>query len=230
MQERNNTIDFPSVLGAAAHDMKNALCLLLQSLEQLNQAIPTDNPQASQQLANVHYEAARLNTGLVQLLSLYRSKNEPLPLNINECFIDDLIEEVLASNQLYIQQKQIKVDIHIADELAWYLDADLVQLLLNDVLLNAMRYSSANMRLTAGVESDCLVIQLEDDGPGYPAQMLQANQDKIQQADISHGRTGLGLYFARLIAKAHQNQGQLGEITLSNGGHFGGSVFRLKLP
>ena len=60
--------------------------------------------------------------------------------------------------------------------------------------------------------------------------MLEATTINIQDFDISQGRTGLGLFFARLIAEAHVQGNRKGSISLSNGGALGGSVFTLKLP
>jgi len=54
-------------------------------------------------------------------------------------------------------------------------------------------------------------------------------QHQMASADISSGRTGLGLYFARRIAGAHvRRQGQ-GQISLQNSPQ-GGSIFELRLP
>ena len=65
-------IDFATVLASAVHDMKNSLCMLLQSMESLQQSLAPESNSASQELARIHYEATRLNTNLLQLLSLYR--------------------------------------------------------------------------------------------------------------------------------------------------------------
>ena len=75
-----------------------------------------------------------------------------------------------------------------------------------------------------------LVFKVEDDGPGYPQSMLQANTINMQDCDIGKGRTGLGLFFARLIAQAHSKGETKGSISLENGGSLGGSVFCLTLP
>ena len=90
------TIDFSSVLAAAVHDMKNSLCLLIQSIESLAENLPPENSQANEKVASVHYEATRLNTNLVQILSLYRAELNQLPVTIDECFIDDLFEDVMS--------------------------------------------------------------------------------------------------------------------------------------
>ena len=43
-------------------------------------------------------------------------------------------------------------------------------------------------------------------------------------------RTGLGLFFAKLIAEAHEYKGQQGFIKLENSSSLGGSRFTLYLP
>ncbi len=225
-----STIDFSSVLAAAVHDMKNSLFLLLQSIEALSDALPEDNIAAQTQVANVHYEASRLNTNLVQILSLYRAELESLPITVDECFIRDLIEDVLGSNTLYINRKQIKIELDIEDELNWYLDEELIYLLLNDVIINAMRYGTSRMRVSACVISDFLHIKVEDDGRGYPPSMLTKNTEALSDFELSQGRTGLGLFFAKLIANAHSQDDKQGSILLSNGGSYGGSVFEVKIP
>ena len=230
MKEQSKLIDFSTVLASAVHDMKNSLCLLIQTIEDLNIEISPENQKAIDSLASAHYEASRLNTGLVQLLSLYRAEIENLPLNVDECYLEDLIEELLFTNESYMKHKKMELEVEQEDNLVWYLDGDLINLLLNDVLINAMRYSKQKILLKTFEEDGYLYFQVEDDGPGYPSSMLEATTINIQDFDISQGRTGLGLFFARLIAEAHTQGERKGSISLSNGGTLGGSVFTLKLP
>ncbi|MGK0373301.1 MAG: K+-sensing histidine kinase KdpD, partial [Glaciecola sp.] len=75
-----------------------------------------------------------------------------------------------------------------------------------------------------------LHISVVDDGSGYPASMLEMATVKLNNFCISEGRTGLGLFFARLIAQTHKNNGKSGFIKLSNDEKTGGSVFELNLP
>lgn len=226
----SHSIDFSSVLAAAVHDMKNSLSLLMQTLESLDSAIEPDNHDARQQLANVHYESARLNTGLVQMLSLYRAELSGLPLNIDEHFIDDLCAELEGANASYIAQRKVVLSFDFDENLSWFFDKDLIFLLLNDVLINAMRYGNEHIHLSAHVADNMLEVKIEDDGPGYPQTMLDQCNSELADFNLSQGRTGLGLFFAKMIANAHNNQGKQGEIALSNGGKFGGSVFQVKLP
>ncbi|NMH58461.1 sensor histidine kinase [Alteromonas ponticola] len=225
-----SNIDFSSVLAAAVHDMKNSLCLLIQSIENLSDSIPKELDEAHNQVANVHYEASRLNTNLVQMLSLYRAQLETLPITVDEHFIADLFEDVTGSNGLYSRQRKVAIEVDVDAELNWYLDGDLVYMLINDVVVNALRYGTSKIRLSAKEENAQLVIRVEDDGPGYPEDMLIKSNTELSEFQVSQGRTGLGLFFARLIAAAHTRESDCGTITLSNGGELGGSVFVVKLP
>jgi K+-sensing histidine kinase KdpD len=233
MDDNNNatsTIDFSTVLAAAVHDMKNSLFLLIQSIENLNQTLDPENEQARNQVASVHYEATRLNTNLVQILSLYRAELERLPITVDECFIKDLIEDIIGSNALYMDQKGIRIEIEIDDDLSWYLDSELVFILVNDVIINAMRYGTSIIKISAELVDDYLALRIEDDGPGYPDSMLNKSHDELADFELSQGRTGLGLFFAKLIASAHSQHERYGSIELSNGGALGGSVFQVKIP
>ena len=230
MFEEDESINFSAVLGAAVHDMKNSLCLLMQSIENLEQSLTETNPLSRKHLASAHYEAARLNTGLVQLLSLYRAGLDNLPVNIDEHYIEDLVDDVLTNNESYLNHKNMILEVSQSADLVWYLDADLIIILLNDVLINAMRYSQKKILLSIYNQDQKLVFKVEDDGPGYPPSMLEANNFSMQHFDISQGRTGLGLFFARLIAQAHTKGETKGTISLENNGSLGGSVFVLTLP
>jgi K+-sensing histidine kinase KdpD len=230
MSKTDDSIDFSTVLGSAVHDMKNSLCLLMQSIENLGQSLSETDPLTREHLASAHYEAARLNTGLVQLLSLYRAGLDNLPLNIDEYDLEDVIEGLLATNESYLNHKNMILEVSQSADLVWYLDADLVGILLNDVLINALRYSQKKILLSVYTENKQLVFKVEDDGPGYPQSMLDAHNINMQHFDISQGRTGLGLFFARLIAQAHTKGETKGSISLENGGSLGGSVFILTLP
>ncbi|EWH12145.1 histidine kinase [Catenovulum agarivorans DS-2] len=210
--------------------MKNSLCMLIQSIEHLGQNCAQHDPEQATELASLHYEASRLNTNLLQLLSLYRAEKHQLPLTIEENFVADLVEEMLAKNELYIEKKGLTIELEVDDDLCWFFDLDLIGNLLNDIFINAMRYSKNLIKISAAIYNDQLEICIEDNGNGYPPEMLQLIDMPMQELNLSTGRTGLGLFFARMIASAHTNNKNTGRIELKNGGKYNGSVFKLILP
>ena len=227
-----DTVDYALILTSAVHDMKNSLCLLLQSIESMSADInpSQDDRKHGAKLADLHYEVLRLNSGLIQVLSLYRNEKDQLPLNIAECFIADYFTEFCIKNQLYSDSNNIDININIDTDLAWYCDHNLISYLLSDVFINALRYSKGKILVSANLVNKQLVIEIADNGDGYPDSMLQAQHDSMAELSSKQGRTGLGLYFARLIANAHIIKGKTGHISLSNGGKLGGGIFTLILP
>lgn len=223
-------LDFSSVIAVAIHDMKNSLSLLMQTIEQLAKQIPETDTSAREGINNVHYEANRMNITLVQVLSLYRSELDALPVNIDECFIIDILEELVESNRTYINQKDICVTINVHQDLCWFLDRELIYLMVHDVLINAIRYGCDHIEINAQEIDTRLHISVTDDGSGYPETMLEMATVNLSTFCISEGRTGLGLFFARLIAQAHKNKAESGFIKLSNDEKTGGSIFELSLP
>lgn len=227
---KQNTIDFATVLGASVHDMKNSLFLLLQSIEQVAQEVESPKPRA--QLADIHYETQRLNTSLIQLLTLFRHEQKALPVNREEYFLDELADDLVASSHFYAEHHKTELSTEIRSNGSWYFDHQLILVLLNDVLINAMRYATSKVQMVFGIDdiNHELVIEVHDDGPGYPQEMLDNYHAGPGSIELSAGRTGLGLFFSRLIAEAHREGAREGSILLSNDSHLGGSRFTLRLP
>jgi signal transduction histidine kinase len=73
-----------------------------------------------------------------------------------------------------------------------------------------------------------VIVQVEDDGPGIPAEHLTRVFDRFYRADAARDRedggSGLGLAIARAIVEAHG-----GAISVANAPH-GGAVFGVTLP
>lgn len=222
--------DFATILSAAVHDMKNSLQLLLQSMSTVAEELG-DTP-AARSLADIQYEAQRLNTGLIQLLSLYRNEHTSLPVNLESQLLDELLEDLVADAEFYSNHYAVTIDLDVPANLAWYLDKALVSVLLQDVLINALRYANQRVSVRAFTDEGQLHVEIRDDGPGYPAAVIEriarnAAADEPSSTLLQAGRTGLGLYFAGRIASAHQRQEQSGSIQLGNDR---GSIFTLRLP
>lgn len=225
-----NPIDFSSVLASAVHDMKNSLCMLIQSIDTLSASRANEDPEQAKELASIHYEASRLNTNLLQMLSLYRVEKNQLPLFIEEHHIYDLVEELVEKNHFYAENRNVTIEVDIEEDLEWFVDANLIGNLLNDVFVNALRYTKDKIRFEAAIVDGQLHINISDNGCGYPQRMLNSTQLPMQELDLAGNRTGLGLFFARIIANAHSNKDKRGEIKLANNSQLGGSVFTLVLP
>jgi len=111
-----------------------------------------------------------------------------------------------------------------------FFDRELVASVLGNCINNAIRYARESLLITVSDEAGQLVLSINDDGDGYPAEMLERQADYVQGINHSSGSTGLGLYFANRIAALHQRNGVVGHTEIRNGGPLGGGVFSLYLP
>ncbi|GDY27375.1 MULTISPECIES: sensor histidine kinase [unclassified Agarivorans] len=227
----NDKLDFSSVLATAVHDMKNSLGMLTQSTEAIALRSKQNGREDSEELSRLHYEVSRLNGSLMQLLALYRFEKKQLPMTIEENYLEDLLNDVYYKNKSFIEQTQMKIDIEVDESLSWYFDVTLIEYLLSDVVINALRYSKKQIKISAKQADNYLCIQVDDDGDGFPQSIIDlANAKVASQLDFVNNRSGLGLFFAKLIAKAHINSGKEGRIHIENGSFLGGSRFSLYLP
>ena len=230
MSEQNE-LDFSTILATSAHDMKNSLFMLLQSIEHLDLA---DNltPKQHQAVADLHYQTLRINGSLMQLLSLYRDEQKQLPIYIEEHSVAEMIQEVLDRNRLYLNSHHVKVVLEVDTDLTAYFDQDLVTYLIADIFVNALRHTNKSVTLRAFTDQQYVNIQVEDDGEGYPEHMLAINQHTDSQFNACKGRSGLGLLFAQKIASEHKTKQLQGHILLENKNKSksSGSLFTLRLP
>jgi len=222
--------DFSLIIASAVHDMKNSLSMLIHSVDNLCDGIPEDI-KSELNTSTIKYEAERVNSFLVQLLGLYRLQNQKLSLHIDEYYVSDLLDEHKAQYQEVFDSRNIELLISTDPSLTWYFDRELILGVVNNALNNASRYTNKTIELCAFVEDNQLVIQVHDDGEGYPQAMLETDPADINKnINFRTGSTSLGLYFAAKVAALHQVKDISGKIVLDNGGRQNGGVFSVYLP
>lgn len=223
-------LDLSTIIASTVHDMKNSLAHLAQAHARwLAQLPPT--AQNMPERGVIEYEAARLNSMLVQLLGLYKLQVNQLPLFPAHHELDDFIQAQLARYQDVLDSRGIQARGEVSEfDLMGFFDQELLGSVLGNVIANATRYARGALLIRASEHDGGLLIYVNDDGVGYPQAMLERQGDYILGLSQSSGSTGLGLYFAARIAQLHQRDGCQGRIELSNGGPLGGGEFRIYLP
>lgn len=223
-------LDFSLVLASSVHDMKNSLGMLLNSLEVvIEDSIEKQDDTQKKHFSILQYEASRINSELIQLLSIYRLQNKNLPINIDENYIYETFEDQLARNDMLFKTKDIDVEINCDPDMVWFYDNELFGNVIHNVLINAARYAREKIILSAKIVDQELHVTIEDDGNGFPAFMLEA-EPLAEDVKRSSNSTQLGLFFAAKIASFHQQNMRNGSIKLSNGGSLNGGVFSIFLP
>lgn len=225
-------INFSTVLASSVHDMKNSVGMLIFSLQKL---IEESSPQTAQQKAvfsQLEYEAARINNDLVQLLTLYRLDEKILSASVDEASVSEVLSDQIARNETLFVSKGIAIKLNCDEGLIGYFDAELIGSVVNNLLVNSARYARTQISISAKVAAPYLVIDIEDDGIGFPEAMLTHNAENEGEGASSNtlGATGLGLVFAQKILSLHGINDTKGYLEFSNSGINGGAKVRLYVP
>ena len=139
--------------------------------------------------------------------------------------IDTLLDDYFARDR-----KRIQVELEDAAITA-RIDETRVSLMLKNLLSNALRYApedSGPVTLSVTTGPAELVLRVRDNGPGIPAEAAEHLGEPFYRGDPSRARetggTGLGLYLATLVARAHGGTLTLVELDEP------GTCFEARLP
>lgn len=219
---------FADILASLIHDMKNSLWLVINTLEAFtaepHPGVETDKVFTLQQ------EAKRVNTNLIELLTLYKIENERISPNIEELNVADFLEELVLENQATAKAQRVNLTWECDHALNGYFDEGLIRGVVNSLIGNGMRYTANNLLVSAEEQEGYLVIRVEDDGKGFPREMLAAQDVIDNHVALAEGRTQLGIYFASMVARMHRNKEKVGYVSLTNGHRLKGGCFSICLP
>ena len=120
------------------------------------------------------------------------------------------------------------VDLDAERGLMVRLDPRRLDVILANLIGNALKHGGSPVRVSVRTDADDLVIEVRDHGPGIPEEVLPHVFDRFYKASASRPRSegsGLGLSIAMENAHIHG-----GDITAGNLPDGSGAVFVLRLP
>lgn len=235
-KQQTNATNIPVVFNMAnflvssVHDMKNSVSMLICGLDKVLTSAEAVHLSTHAELVQMNHEAKRINNRLIQLLTLYKLGQKIYPFDPQSICLDDFLRTTVAQYAQLLKFHGIHLEVHVHPDLYWYFDEDLISGVIGNALNNAMRHAHHRIAISALECEGQLTLRVEDDGNGYPVELLQGNGNVMQSVDFHGGSTGLGLYFSVMVAHMHRNHGSRGELHLENGGSLQGACFVLHLP
>jgi K+-sensing histidine kinase KdpD len=211
-------MDLLTLLASAIHDAKNQLHQILADAATL---AAMNDPAVQAIAARLEHRSLALDRRLVTLLGIYRLGREGM-VNITEHHVADLLNSIAVD--------WVGAVVECDEELVGYFDAALIRAVISDALDNAQRFGRGQLLLTACIENKALLISIEDDGDGFIVDKPDHEVSIASANDEALAQTGLGLYFADEVAKAHQNHGVAGHIERTTSSQLGGAALRIYLP
>jgi len=140
----------------------------------------------------------------------------------------DLTETVRESVARRAATDEFPVRISVEEELSVNGIRGQLERVLGNLLDNAQRHAHSTVAVSLSAVGREVVLVVEDDGPGIPADKRASVFDRFVRLDDARSRddggAGLGLAIVRDVVAAHGGSVLLGESRL------GGAVFRVGLP
>ena len=151
-----------------------------------------------------------------------KGKVQVKPSNVN---LRDVISDLIGQFNYLAREKDLRLEMDVPDKALATTDRELVNLILQNLLGNAIKYSKRGVIQIAARNGGLWKISIKDHGPGIAADKLASLFQTFTRGD-THGQagTGLGLSIARqaadLLSARLWAESKIGE----------GSTFHLELP
>lgn len=174
-------------------------------------------------------EISEMEKIVVTLLEAERLNTTHAPLARSRVVVTELVQD-LVDDFFARDRDRIKLNF-VTPALKADIDDARITLMLKNLISNALRYSKPEdgpVEVTVDADATDLVFTVRDYGPGIPPEQVEHIGEPFYRSDPSRARhtggTGLGLYLATLVARAHQ--GSLSLKTVEGGG----ACFEIRIP
>lgn len=191
------------------HDLRNPITSVIM-LAQLLQLTPLEEKQ-QQKVEQILADGLRLRTLTDDLLMIAKGEAGKLTLNRTEVDLTSLVTQAITDFVSVAEHKQIHLEPVLPDaHQTLSVDAHLVRRLLDNLIANAIKFSSANSTVTLKVTypqapDNRAKISVLDQGEGVNPQVQELIFEPYETGQLLNEvpQIGLGLAFCKLVAEAH---------------------------
>lgn len=194
-------------------DAKRALLLgisheLRTPLSRMRLALEFFDEDDTGRVSSLRDEIVEMEKIVVSLLEAERLNGRHAQLARTRVVVGELVGELLDD---FFSRERDRIEVRLPGEpVKASIDEARITLLLKNLLSNALRYSNpadGPVVLEVTIDGGDLVLTVTDRGPGLTPEQAAHIGEPFYRSDPSRARasggTGLGLYLATLVAKAH---------------------------
>lgn len=195
-----------------SHEIRTPLTVLAGFVETL-QTLPLDDQERQRYLGLMSQQATRMQTLVVDLLTLSRLEGSPLPSTHEWVSVDVLMQQCEQdardlSHLLWTQSQDLRFECVQGFEIAG--SALELHSAMSNLIGNAIRYTPAQRRIDVGFNAlpdGGALFFVKDQGPGIAQEHIPRLTERFYRVDRSRSRetggTGLGLAIVKHVAQRH---------------------------
>lgn len=210
-----------------SHELRTPLTAMTAVSEVLEEEQENLDPMIAPAVQLVVQETRRLNDLVENLMEVTRFDAGTARLVLDDVDVADQVTACVDA-RAWLDAVELDADRGIVARL----DPRRLDVILANLIGNALKHGGSPVRVSVRTTADAptagdLLIEVKDNGPGIPAEVLPHVFDRFYKADTARPRSdgsGLGLSIAVESARIHG-----GTITAAND-PAGGAVFTLRLP
>ncbi|MGY4389998.1 two-component system sensor histidine kinase MtrB [Streptomyces sp. TE12347] len=205
-----------------SHELRTPLTALTAVAEVLEEEVDDLDPMIAPAVALVVSETRRLNDLVENLMEVTRFDAGTAKLVLDDVNVADQVTACIDA-RAWLDAVELDAERGIVARL----DPRRLDVILANLIGNALKHGGSPVRVSVTVEGEWLVIAVQDNGPGIPEEVLPHVFDRFYKASASRPKSdgsGLGLSIAMENAHIHG-----GDITAANVPG-GGALFTLRLP
>lgn len=208
---------------ALSHEMRTPLARVRFAVAVLEGEV---DESLHAQLRAVNTDVQQIDDLISDMLDYARLDHPGLRMDVQDVMLEPWLKQVVAS----CPPHERRVDVVRADDLqsAW-MEPRLMELALNNLLVNALRYAKQRVRIEVTRDYDLFRLVVEDDGEGIPEADRAAIFRAFTRLDTSRNREtggfGLGLAIVARIASLHR-----GRVIAGASRELGGARLALEWP
>jgi signal transduction histidine kinase len=189
----------------ASHELRTPLAILKTELE-VSSRLPRSREELESSIRSAAEETERLIRLAEDLLLVARSDQSDLRLQPAIVSADELLDVVAARFESTAVSAGRAIDVASAEGIDLELDRSHVERALGNLVDNALRHGSGQVRLRATRKDGVVELHVIDGGAGFEPEFLPVAFERFTRADEARGSggTGLGLAIVDAVARAHR--------------------------
>lgn len=203
---------YRNTLGDLAHSLKTPLAIVQGELQRdsINTQLANEQLERMDNIIRHQLQRAVLQTS--------QKLHAPQPIR-------PVVQRLCNAMAKVYQDKNIRFDIDIADDLAYPIESQDLFELLGNLIENACKYGHDRIAISARDQGGDLFVIVADNGPGINSDSLDVILQRGARADTAKPGQGIGLAVTTDVVSAYG-----GSIRAGNSADLGGAEFEVVLP